>query len=115
MRRLVAVCLWMAVAVCATAATKDTGSTTLKDVQPAGTTNKKTHKHQQYDLMFTSTMGKDYTCRTNEKDKVKATDLPVGSSATYEVNGTKGKVKTSAGKSYSCTIVRVAEAPATKQ
>jgi hypothetical protein len=96
----------------AQAATKDTGSTNLKDVQPAGQKAKK-HK-QQYDLMFTSTVGKDYTCRTSEKKDVKATDLPVGSSVTYEVNGTKGKVKTSAGKSFSCTIVRVADAPAMK-
>jgi hypothetical protein len=110
-----AVCLTIALAGSAAAATKDAGSTTLKDVQPAGTTDKKTHKHQQFDLMFTSAMGKDYTCRTNEKDKVKATDLPVGSSATYEVKGTKGKVTTAAGKSFNCTVMRVADAPAMKQ
>ena len=79
----------------------------FKDIQPAGTTDKK-HKHQRYDLSFTSTSGRNYTCRTGEKTSVKATDLVVGSGLTYEVNGNKGKVKTAAGKQLSCTIVRVA-------
>ena len=113
MRITLVLLLLMSVALCAHAATKDAGSTTLKDVQPAGQKAKK-HK-QQYDLMFISSMGKDYTCRTSEKKDVKATDLSVGSSVTYEVKGTKGKVKTAAGKSFSCTIVRVADAPAMKQ
>ena len=113
MRRLLWAFLILILAVSANAGTKDTGSTTLKDVQPAGQKAKK-HK-QQYDLMFTSTTGKDYTCRTSEKKDVKATDLVVGTGATYEVNGTKGKVKTTAGKSFSCTIVRVADASAMKQ
>lgn len=106
MRRLIALCLWMTVAVYATAASKDTGSTTLKDVQPAGQKAKK-HK-QQYDITFGGITGTEYTCRTSEKQNVKATDLVVGSGATYEVKGTKGKV-TAAGKSYSCMIVRVAK------
>lgn len=109
MRKIILLFLAMTIAVGANAESKDTGSTTLKDVQPAGTTNKKTHKHQQYDLSFTTTTGTDYTCRTSEKKDVKATDLPVGSGATYEVKGNKGKVKTAAGKSYDCTIVRVAK------
>jgi len=94
-------------AMAALAANKETGSTVLKDVQPAGTKAKK-HK-QQYDLMFSTSTGTDYTCRTSEKDDVKATDLPVGSGATYEVKGNKGKIKTTGGKSYKCTIVRVAK------
>jgi gentisate 1,2-dioxygenase len=110
MRRLILVILLTMVALSAIAATKDTGTTVLKDVQPAGTTDKK-HKHQQYDLSFASASGKDYTCRTAEKTSVKASDLVVGSSATYEVNGNKGKVKTAAGKKLSCTIVRVANVP----
>ncbi len=93
------------------AAVKDSGTTTLKEVQPVGTTNKK-QKHQQYDLSFTSASGKEYACRTGEKSSVKATDFAVGSSVKYEVNGDKGKVKTAAGKQVSCTIVRVAIAPA---
>jgi hypothetical protein len=109
MRRLILVILLTMVALSAIAATKDTGTTVLKDVQPAGTTDKK-HKHQ-YDLSFASASGKDYTCRTAEKTSVKATDLVVGSSATYEVNGNKGKVKTAAGKKLSCTIVRVTNVP----
>jgi gentisate 1,2-dioxygenase len=92
------------------AATKDSGTTTLKDVQPAGTTNNK-QKHQQYDLSFASASGKEYTCRTGEKTSVKATDFVVGSSVTYEVKDNKGKLKTAAGKQLSCTIVRVAIAP----
>ena len=100
--------LLMMVTLNAVAATKDSGSTVLKDVQPAGTTDKK-HKNQQYDLLFASAAaGKDYTCRTGDKTKVKATDLAVGSNITYQVNGNKGKVKTSAGKQLDCTVVRLA-------
>ena len=40
------------------ASTKETGNSTLKDVQPAGTTDKK-HKHQQYDLSFVTNGGDD--------------------------------------------------------
>jgi len=105
MRKTLVLLLLLSIALWAHAATKDKGSTTLKDVQPAGQKAKK-HK-QQYDLMFISSMG--------EKKDVKATDLHVGSSVTYEVNGNKGKVKTSEGKSFSCTIVRVANAPTMKQ
>ncbi len=113
MRKLILVALLTMVALNAIAATKDTGTTALKDVQPAGTADKK-HK-QQYDLSFASTSGKDYTCRTSEKTSVKATDFVVGNNVTYEVNGNKGKVKTDAGKQLSCTIVRVANvSPATK-
>jgi hypothetical protein len=111
MRRCAAVALFLLMMILSmTASTKDAGSSVLKDVQPAGTTEKK-HKHQQYDMSFTSSMGKEYTCRTEEKLKVKAPDLPVGSNITYEVKGNKGKVKTAAGKDYSCTIVRVSNVP----
>ncbi|MFZ0590226.1 MAG: hypothetical protein WAM39_07070 [Bryobacteraceae bacterium] len=99
------------VSLSAVAATKDSGTTTLKDVQPAGITDKK-HKHQQYDLSFVSSTGKDYTCRTIEKTKVKATDLVVGSNVNYQLDGDKAKIKTSAGKQLSCTIVRVANVAA---
>jgi hypothetical protein len=107
MHKILVLFLLLSAALSAQAATKDTGSTTLKDVQPAGQKAKK-HK-QQYDLMFTSSSGADYTCRTSEKDKVKATDLPVGIGATYEVKGNKGKITTTTGKSYNCMIVRVAK------
>jgi gentisate 1,2-dioxygenase len=111
MRRFILFALLTMVTLNATAGTKDKGTTVLKDVQPAGTTDKK-HKHQQYDLSFATQSGKDYTCRTGEKTSVKATDLAVGSSVTYEVNSNKGKVKTSAGKQLDCTIVRVVNVPA---
>jgi len=40
------------IAITAAFASKIEGTTTLKDFQPAGTTAKKTHKNQQYDLSF---------------------------------------------------------------
>jgi len=112
MRRLIALTLLTMVTLNAIAGTKDSGTTTLKDVQPAGTTDKQ-HKHQQYDLSFVSASGKDYTCRTSEKTSVKATDLVVGSNVNYQIDGNKGKVKTATGKQLSCTIVRVADVAAT--
>lgn len=111
MRKMIALTLLTTLSLPGIAATKDSGTTTLRDVQPAGTTNKK-QKHQQYDLSFVSASGKEYTCRTGEKTSVKATDFVVGSSVTYEVKDNKGKVKTAAGKQVSCVIVRVAIAPA---
>jgi hypothetical protein len=99
------------VAITAAAGSKIEGTTTLKDAQPAGTTDKKTHKNQQYDLSFVA-VGKQYTCRTVEKDHLKATDFVVGSDVQYEVNGDKGKLKSGSGKQVECTVVRVAESPA---
>ena len=91
----------------AVAANKESGNTTLKDVQPAGTTDKK-HKKQQYDLTF-ATSKNEYTCRSNENEKVQATNFVVGTGITYKINGNKGQVKsTSSGKSVKCTLVRVA-------
>jgi hypothetical protein len=102
--------LIMTFALSAAAAKKEKGKVALKDVQPAGVTDKK-HKHQQqYDLFFTSTSGQDYTCRTSDKASVKATEVVVGGSISYEVDGNKGKIKTEAGKKVDCTIVRVANA-----
>lgn len=89
------------------AATKDAGTSTVKDVQPVGTTDKK-RKNLQYDIDFVGSTGMEYTCRTPEKEKMKATDLPVGAQVTYEVKGDKGKLKTSSGKETKCTVVRVA-------
>ncbi|HXW90719.1 MAG TPA: hypothetical protein VEK33_09240 [Terriglobales bacterium] len=77
------------------AGTKDSGSTILKDLQPAGTAG--TKQKQQYDLSFASA-SKIYTCRSSEKKNRNATDFVVGSNVTYKVNGNEGKLKTSAGK-----------------
>jgi uncharacterized protein YcfJ len=99
--------LMMAIAITAAAGSKIEGTTTLKDFQPTGTTDK-THKHQQYDLSFAAS-GKQYTCRTNEKQSLKATDFVVGSDVKYEIGGNKGKLKSASGKQVECTIVRVAE------
>jgi hypothetical protein len=103
--------LVMMFAMTAAAGSKVEGTTTLKDFQPAGTTDKKTHKHQQYDLSFAAE-GKQYTCRTVEKESLKATDFVVGSGVEFEISGTKGKVKSASGKKAECTVVRVAELPA---
>jgi hypothetical protein len=65
---------------------RDSGKTTLKDLQPVGVIDEK-HKNQQYDLLFVTTSGKDYTCRTGEKTKLKVTDFVVGSNLAYVVNG----------------------------
>jgi hypothetical protein len=94
----------------ASAGSKDSGKTTLKDVQPAGTTDEK-NKNQQFDFSFAAS-GKDYTCRTSHKTKLKATDFVVGSDLKYEVDGNKGKLKSSNGKQVECSIVRVANAEA---
>ena len=101
-------------AVLAVAANKESGNTTLKDVQPAGTTDKK-HKKQQFDLSF-ATSNNEYTCRTNENQKVQATDFVVGTTVSYKIDGNKGQVKsTSSGKNVKCTLVRVAAITAAPQ
>ena len=101
----------VAAAITAVAGSKIEGTTTLKDFQPFGTIDKKTHKNQQYDLSFAA-LGKLYTCRSVEKESLKATDFVVGSDVKYEISGDKGKVKSASGKQVECTIVRVAELPA---
>jgi hypothetical protein len=98
-------------AITAVAGSKIEGTTSLKDFQPFGTIDKKTHKHQQYDLSFAA-MGKLYTCRSVEKESLKATDFVVGSDVQYQVNGDKVKVKNASGKEVECTVMRVAELPA---
>lgn len=100
--------LIMTTAMIAAAAPKITGTATLKDFQPAGTTGKN-HKHQQYDFFFAAS-GQEYTCRSSEKKTLKATDFVVGSNLAYQIQGTKGKVTGSNGKQVDCTIVRVANA-----
>jgi hypothetical protein len=94
----------------AVAAKKDTGSTTLKDLQAVATTSKQ-NKNQQYDFSF-ETAAKRYVCRTSPKTSVKATDFVVGSELKYEVNGNKGELKSSSGKQIKCTVVRVEEVSA---
>ena len=105
MRRWTAVVLLMMCTLAASAA-KDKGTTTLKDVQPAGTTDTKNKKKQQYDFIFEAS-GHHYTCRTGPKTSVKATDFVVGKDVTYELNGDKGKLKSTTGKELKCTVVRV--------
>src|ERR1700722_11013088 len=52
------------------------GTAALKDFQPYGTKDKE-HKHQGYDLSF-QTADKSFTCRTDPKNSLKATDFVVG-------------------------------------
>ena len=105
------VVFWTALAL---AANKESGSTTLTNVQPAGTTDKQ-HKKQQFDLSFSGSRN-DYTCRTNENQKVQATQFVVGTTVNYKIDGNKGQVKsTSSGKNVKCTLVRVAAVTATPQ
>jgi hypothetical protein len=89
----------------ATAGDKQKGTASLKDFQPAGTTDKK-HKHQQFDFTFVVS-GTQYTCRSPEGTKLKATEFPVGSDITYEIDKDKGKVKNTSGKEVKCTVMRV--------
>jgi len=115
MRRWIAVLLLtMACSLTSSAAKKDSGTTTLKDVQPTGTTDKKEKKKQQYDFVFESS-GNHYTCRTNPNTNVKATDFVVGSEVKYEVNGNKGELKSTSGKEVKCTVVRVEKVSTPKQ
>jgi hypothetical protein len=93
-------------AVTASEAKKDKGTTTLKDVKPAGETDTKDKKKQQYDFIF-ETATQHYTCRTSPKTKVKATDFVVGSQVKYELDNDKGKLKNMSGEDVKCTVVRV--------
>lgn len=117
MKRLNGALLFLLICVItAVGGKKDTGSTTLKDMQPAGTPgtegkkNKKTK--QQFDFTFDAS-GHHYICRTDPKTSVKATDFVVGSNLSYEIDGEKGKLKSAAGKQVKCTIVRVEKAAST--
>lgn len=106
MRRWIAALLVMMIVLPASAAKKDQGTTTLKDVQPAGTPNSKDKQKQQYDFSFESPTHR-YICRTSEKTKINAVDFVVGSNVKYEVDGNNGKLKTTEGKQVKCTVVRV--------
>jgi len=113
MRRWIGAFLLTLCLVTASAAKKDKGTTNLKDLQPAGTTDTKDKKKQQFDFIFDAS-GQHYTCRTGPKTTVKATDFVVGSGLTYEIDGDKGKLKSTSGKEVKCTVVRVEAAPASQ-
>jgi hypothetical protein len=68
MRKLLAIAMLTVVTFSAVAAIKESGTTTLKDFQPVGSADKK-HKHQQYDMAFVVSTGKEYTCRTAETNR----------------------------------------------
>ena len=113
MRNLYLLALVLCFTATSFAAQKESGTTKLVNVQPAGTTDKH-HKHQQYDFTFDA-QAHEYTCRSKEGTKINATDFVVGTNIDYQVKGNKGKVKGSTGKQVNCTIVRVAELPTTTQ
>lgn len=94
-------------------AAKIRGTSTLKDSQPYNVKDKKDNKHQAYDLTF-DTQDKEYTCRTDPKKSMNATDFVVGSQITYEIDKDKGKIKNPADKKVECKIVRVEMAPAAR-
>ena len=89
----------------AMAGDKQKGASTVKDFQPAGTTDKN-QKKQLFDLTFQAS-GNEYVCRTKNDDNVKATEWPVGSNITYELDNDKAKIKSARGKKMECTVVRV--------
>ena len=93
------------VATLSASAAKLNGSAALKELQPFGTTDKQ-HKHQAYDLSFDAE-GHSYTCRTNYKKSIDATEFVVGSQVNYEIDKNKAKIKTSQNKKLECKIVRV--------
>jgi hypothetical protein len=92
-------------------ADKIKGDTTLKDSQPHGTTDKQ-HKHQAHDLTFDA-KGKNYTCRTDSKKSMDATDFVVGGRINYEINNNKVTIKTPENKKVNCKIVRAELLPTT--
>ena len=106
MSRWIAIVLLMMVSVTASAAKKATGSTALKDLQPAGTTDTKDKTNQQYDFII-EVSGNRYTCRTSPKNSLKATDFVVGGDVKYEIDEDKAKLKSTSGKEAKCTVVRV--------
>jgi hypothetical protein len=81
------------------------GTTTLKDSQPYGVTDKE-HKHQAYELSFQAA-GKSYTCRTGSGKSMNATDFVVGTDVRYKIDGDKATIKTPKNKEVECKIVRV--------
>jgi len=105
MRKMSAVVVVLVLCALSAAGEKQKGTTNLKDVQPAGTTDKK-KKNQQYDLIFEAS-GMHYICRTSHDKSIKITDFVVGMDVNYEIDGNKGKLKNTGGKKVDCTIVRV--------
>jgi len=95
-----------------TFAEKIKGDTALKDFQPYGTPDKE-HKHQGYELSFGAS-GKAYSCRTDPKKSVDATEFVVGSQIHYEIDKNKAKIKTPDKKEVECKIVRVEQTPTTQ-
>jgi hypothetical protein len=119
MRRLNgALLLVLICAITAAAGKKDSGTTALKNLEPAGTPGTKGKKNkktkQEFDFSFEAS-GKTYTCRTSEKTTVNATDFVIGSNVNYAIDGDKGKLKSAAGKEVKCTIVRVANISSSPQ
>lgn len=110
MRKFMLAFLVVAMSIPALADKKIEGSTSLKDCQPAGIKGKD-QKHQAYDLSFNTT-DKAYTCRTDPKKSMNATDFVVGTDVRYEINGSNAKIKTPQGKQVECKIVRVEAVPA---
>jgi hypothetical protein len=111
MRKPILAAVLLAVTIPAFAGHKIEGKTLLKDMPPYGTKDKE-HKHTAYDLSFTAE-GKNYTCRTDPKKSVNATDFVVGTEMAYEINNQKVKIKSPQNKQVQCKIVSQEAAAAT--
>ena len=110
MKKMIVTALIVGMAVPLSAA-KLKGSGVLRDCQPTAGTPDKDHKHQAFDLSFHAE-GRNYTCRTDPKHSMNATDFVVGEAMSYEINGKRVKISTPADKHVDCTVVRVENAPA---
>jgi hypothetical protein len=111
MRKWIAVLALALMGAACAHAEKLKGTTRLKDLQPAGTTDEKHHKNQQFDFTFVAAPNQ-YVCRTEPKTKLNATDFVVGSAINYEIDKDKVKLKNTAGKETKCKVVRVEAATA---
>jgi hypothetical protein len=111
-KQMVVLVVTAAMAIPALGGSKQQGTTTLKDFQPAGVGDKhaKKSKHQVFDLTFDD-HGKEYICRTDADKSVDAIDFVVGSSIFYELDGKKVKISTPEKKKLECKLVRVAVVP----
>ncbi len=105
MQKIWMVLMVVLLSVLTLSAEKQKGTLTLKDLQPAGTTDKN-QKNQIYDFLFT-VQDMSYTCRTNYETKIKATDYVVGDTLKFEIDGDNVKLKNAKGKEVKCKVVRV--------
>jgi hypothetical protein len=115
-KQMVVVVATAAIAIPALGGSKQQGTTTLKEFQPAGIPDKQSKhtKHQVFDLTFDAGTN-EYVCRTRGDKSTNAAEFVVGTSVNYEIDGQKVKIKTPDKKSLECKIVRASLASAANQ